>query len=228
MPRSRSRRSAHRSPRAAQSRARAIRSPLRTSPPSRVWNLRRRGRRPAGVSCVRRGRGIAAPALAVRGPLPQGGKTVSAHLLAALAAAASTDACGRQTPGALMRPWSRGIYADDSDRTRREELRRRFSGGARAWPRRRAGVGAAPCSTRPRPPSTGTAHAPAMKDDGRAGSIHVSVDAVLRRRVSAAEPCRPDARCGQRAASARKMPRRRPGPRRRCFVAATRISSPPN
>ena len=45
----------------------------------------------------------AGPALAGRGPLPRGGKTVSAQTLAPLGPAASTDAGGRHPPGALMR-----------------------------------------------------------------------------------------------------------------------------
>jgi hypothetical protein len=40
---------------------------------------------------------------------------------AGVAAAASTDACGRQMSGAQMRRWSRGSYADHTGRTRREE-----------------------------------------------------------------------------------------------------------
>ena len=72
----------------------------------------------------------AAPALAGCVPLPRGGKTVSARTLASLDVAASRDACGRQLPGALMRRWSRGIYADHIDRTRRAESLRPFSGCA--------------------------------------------------------------------------------------------------
>jgi hypothetical protein len=72
----------------------------------------------------------AAAALPVRGPLPRGGKTVSARTLAPLAAATSTDAVGRHMPGAPMRQWSRGIYTDHRDRTRREASRRPFSGCA--------------------------------------------------------------------------------------------------
>ena len=46
------------------------------------------------------------------------------------AAAASRDACGRYMPGAPMRRWSGGIYADPMARTRREESPRPFSGSA--------------------------------------------------------------------------------------------------
>ena len=63
--------------------------------------------------------------------------------------------------GALMRRWSRGIYADHKT----ELAARNRVAGFPAVPapgQERAGAGAAPCSTRPRPPSTGTAHAPAM------------------------------------------------------------------
>jgi hypothetical protein len=86
-----------------------------------------------GPSCrvsVRSRRCCAAPALAVRGPLPRGGKTGLAHTLAMLAVAASTDACGRQMPGAQMRRWPREIYADHRGRTRRAESLRPFSGYA--------------------------------------------------------------------------------------------------
>ena len=72
----------------------------------------------------------AGPGLAGRGPLPRGGKTVSARTLAPLDHAASTDAVGRHLPGALMRRWWRGIYANHTGGTRREESRRRFSGCA--------------------------------------------------------------------------------------------------
>ena len=67
-------------------------------------------------------------------PAPRGGKTVSARTLAALAVAASRDARVRHMPGAQMRRWWRGIYADHRDRTRRAESPRRFSCfGKRRW-----------------------------------------------------------------------------------------------
>jgi hypothetical protein len=69
-------------------------------------------------------------ALAGRGPPPRGGKTVSSRIVAALGPAASRGAGGRHLPGAPMRRRWRGIYADHTGETRREESRRWFSGYA--------------------------------------------------------------------------------------------------
>jgi hypothetical protein len=55
---------------------------------------------------------------------------VSAQTLAALVIAASRDARERHMPGALMRRWSRGIYADHMYGTRRAESLRPLSGCA--------------------------------------------------------------------------------------------------
>ena len=112
----------------------------------------------------------------------------------------------RRTDAPVVVLGSRGSHRPNSPRGIASPVFRRCPRAARG----RAGADAAPCSTRPRPPSTGTAHATAMKDDWRAGSIQAGVDAVLRRRVSAAEPCRPAARSARRA-SVRKMPRGVPG-----------------
>jgi hypothetical protein len=76
-------------------------------------------RLPAALS-RRAGAGRPRPASAVR-------KIVAAHTLAPLADAASRDALGRHMSGAPMRRWSLEIYADHTDRTRREESPRRFS-----------------------------------------------------------------------------------------------------
>ena len=97
----------------------ALAAPARTAP----------GRSQRSVeSTALRCRARAAPALAVRARLPRSGKP--SRLVRSLRSSSrlSRDARGRQMPGALMRRWSRGIYADHRDRTRREESPRRFSG----------------------------------------------------------------------------------------------------
>jgi hypothetical protein len=79
-------------------------------------------------------RARAAPALAVRVRLPRSGK--SSRLILSLRSPARRvrDALGRQTSGALMRRWSLEVYADHTDRTRREESPRRFSCSAAHGP----------------------------------------------------------------------------------------------
>ena len=112
-------------------------------------------------------------------PASAGRKTVAARTLAALAVAASRDALGRQMPGALMRRWSRGIYADHRDRTRRGNRRAGFPAPMSFAGTRRSET--PPCvarSRRARPPSTGTAR------EGSASSFDVCSQICSRARAA--------------------------------------------
>jgi hypothetical protein len=96
-------------------------------------------------------------------PAARAGKSASARTLAALDAAASTDAFGRHMSGALMRRWLFGIYADHMGRTRRDE-------SAAADFRLRLAL----ASLRgPRPDSADTARAAAMNDPSAALSAQI-------------------------------------------------------
>ena len=88
--------------------------------------LRCRARAAPVSTPPRKKRAAGTPALAVRARLPRAGKPSQLGLSLRSPSRRVRDARGRQTPGALMRRWSRGIYADHRGRTRRGNRRAGF------------------------------------------------------------------------------------------------------